>query len=339
VTSKIATISGFREVAGEEMSKQQLTISSGQSQSDIVLNKNGDMSTISILPEEDSFIKRLRLHQRAVGDFIRTKGEILLLSNMPGNIGDHLIWAGTERLLELEAIPYQRVTVEEVRNSLGKTLESSTLIVPGNAAMTTRWNEWLPGVIQKSSEIFQSVIIFPAEYEPEVESVDSALKCANVFPFAREAESYGQIKHYGKAALSLDPALWAFNFYDETSSDAGDMKLGKVLLALRTDAGSRLSESNLKPTYLNNDISLSTPSLSEFLSLIKTADTIVSDRLHVVVAAVMLGKSVRFIDPYNEKISRYVRYNFEDRFSDRLQQRDEKWLVQIGLAEIIESQS
>jgi hypothetical protein len=117
------------------------------------------------------------------------------------------------------------------------------------------------------------------------------------------------------------------------------MKLGKILMALRTDAGSRLSESNLKPTYLNNDISLSTPSLSEFLSSIKAADTIMSDRLHVVVAAVMLGKSVRFIDPYNEKISRYVRYNFEDRFSDRIQQRDEQWLVQMGFAEVIESQS
>jgi exopolysaccharide biosynthesis predicted pyruvyltransferase EpsI len=258
---------------------------------------------------------------------------------MPGNIGDHLIWLGTERLLGLENVSYTNISVTEVKSRITSFTQNATLIVPGSGALTSLFNEWLPETIEQASKLYERVVILPSEYEPNVPSVQRALERSNVFSFAREAVSYGKIKVYGKAALSLDPALWAFDFVHETKKDVGDNNPGAVLLALRSDSASLLLQSGLRPSNSNDDISISKTSLSEFISSIQQADTIVSDRLHVVVAAVMLGKSVRFIDPYNEKISRYVRYNFEDRFSHRLQQRDEKWLVQIGLAEVIESQS
>jgi exopolysaccharide biosynthesis predicted pyruvyltransferase EpsI len=258
---------------------------------------------------------------------------------MPGNTGDHLIWLGTERLLGLENLAYVKVTVTEVNTKTTRYPRNATLIVPGSGALTSLFNEWLPATIRHASSLFERVVILPSEYEPKTPIVHDALTCPNVFSYAREAESYGKIKAYGKAALSLDPALWAFDFNNDRRLDAGDNDLGKVLVALRTDAGSLLTQNNFKQADFNDDISLSKPNLSEFLSSISEADTIISDRLHVVVASTMLGKSVRFVDPFNEKISRYVGYTFEDEFNHRLQQRDERWLLQKGFAEMLDSQS
>ena len=58
-----------------------------------------------------------------------------------------------------------------------------------------------------------------------------------------------------------------------------------------------------------------------------------SDRLHVVVAAVMLGKAVHYVDPSRRKISAYVDYVFRDEFRNRLVQRDEQWLAAQGFIE------
>jgi hypothetical protein len=300
---------------------------------------NGNSERTSFLTESDPFLSRLRQYQRAFGNFMRTKGPLFLLSEMPGNIGDHLICLGTERLLGLENLLHTKISVTEVKLKIQGLPKNATLIVPGSGALTSLFNEWLPETIEEASKLFGRVFILPSEYEPDVPSVRRALMCSNVFTYARETVSYGKIKVYGKAALSLDPALWAFDFLNETRKDTGDKNLGKILLALRTDPASLLSKYGLKPSDSNNDISLSKPNLGEFISSISEADTIVSDRLHVVVAATMLGKSVRFIDPYDEKISRYVKYNFEDGFDHRLQQRDARWLVQTGLAETTESQS
>ena len=42
----------------------------------------------------------------------------------------------------------------------------------------------------------------------------------------------------------------------------------------------------------------------------------------------MLGKNVRFLDPYNKKISRYASFNFRDEFVESFTQIDERWLLQ-----------
>jgi exopolysaccharide biosynthesis predicted pyruvyltransferase EpsI len=287
------------------------------------------------LPESDLMISRLRQYQHALGGYLRTNGPLFLLAEMPGNVGDHLIWLGTERLLELENLQYTKISVTEVRTKIRRHPWNGTLVVPGSGALNALFSEWLPATIELASKLFERIVILPSEYEPHVQPVHDALSCSNVFAYAREVESYGKIKAYGRAALSLDPALWAFEFRNETRPGSGDHDPGKVLVALRTDSASVLEQRKLEPSPKNDDISLSKPNLSEFLASITESDTVVSDRLHVVVAATMLGKSVRFIDPYNEKISRYVRYNLEDEFNYRLQPRDEHWLLEAGYADFL----
>jgi exopolysaccharide biosynthesis predicted pyruvyltransferase EpsI len=90
---------------------------------------------------------------------------------------------------------------------------------------------------------------------------------------------------------------------------------------------------NLTQVKPNNDISLTCGNLDEFLDLIQRHDSVITDRLHVAVASLMLGKTVRYVDPYNQKISRYAKFNFGDEFRKSFQQRDESWLLGRGYVE------
>jgi hypothetical protein len=231
--------------------------------------------------------------------------------------------------MALEHLDFERVKLSQVPTLMEGDFDGTTLIVPGGGAWTSKFNEPLPSAVSQAAKVFRSVIVLPSEFENKVDCVHKALICPNVFPFAREVESYGELKRYCKASLSLDPAVWAFDFQGIAGGGRArnDDNLGQTLLALRTDSASLLSEENLKTIDSNDDISITTDNLSTFLQSIAAADTVVSDRLHVVVAATMLGKTVRFFDPYNHKISRYVRYNFGQRFNETVQQRDGKWLL------------
>jgi exopolysaccharide biosynthesis predicted pyruvyltransferase EpsI len=279
-----------------------------------------------------NFLHRMQAVGRPVTEVIRQIGPVWLLTEMPGNIGDHLIWLGTEALLTEGGCTSTDISVAELLQS-AKQPRPGTLVIPGSGALTVLWNEWLPELVQRAAGGFDRVLILPSEYEPEVPAVGLALSQPNVYAFARDAESFRKIRSYGRAALAMDPALWAMEFVPPTTSRT-DEDLGNVLLALRTDVGSCLPQLGLRPSAENNDISASTGSLPEFLECVKAVDTVVTDRLHVAVAAIMLGKHVRFPDLHNRKISRYIEYNFADEFSERIQQRSAKWLLERCYAEI-----
>ena len=279
-------------------------------------------------------LNRLATYADSLGRYLRVEPHLFLLSDMPGNIGDHLIWKGTQRLLKNQSIDFEHISVEHVIENLTSYSES-TLVIPGSGAMTSRWHEWLPATVIAAATYFKKVVILPSEYEPEVDIVHKALSLKNVWAFAREAKSYTKIKHYGRAAIALDSALYAFNFETVNHLERSDQDLGVVLIALRTDAGSMLPVKNLTQVESNNDISLTCRNLDEFLDLIQSHDSIITDRLHVAVASLMLGKTVRYADPYNQKISRYAKFNFRDEFEKSFQQRDESWLLDRGYVERI----
>lgn len=277
-------------------------------------------------------LNRFLAYKEGIGRYLRAEGHITLLSEMPGNIGDHLIWAGTQRLLTDQEIYFDRTSVEDISGG-NSNYTDSTLVIPGSGAMTSRWNEWLPTTVIAAASNFKKVIILPSEYEPEVAIVNRALSLRNVYALAREAGSYTRIKHYGRAGIALDPALYAFDFKAPNVPNRSDNELGRELIALRDDAGSMLTCKKLMPAQLNNDISLTCQNLDEFLRIINQSDSVITDRLHVAVAGLMLGKTVRYVDPYNQKIFRYAKFNFRDDFLKIFQQRDESWLLRRGYVE------
>jgi exopolysaccharide biosynthesis predicted pyruvyltransferase EpsI len=280
----------------------------------------------------------MRKHQESIAHFLHPTSPIYLLTEMQGNVGDQLIWAGTERMLCMSGLTFNRLTVQQLKEKIHKT--PGTLVVPGSGAFVDRWHEWLPDLIIFASPLFDRIVILPSQYDPNVPIVKKALQLENVFPFARDAHSYSKIKVFGKASLSLDPALWTIDFVptqDDKKEWDIDTAQVKSILALRTDKGSILADHGLQPAINNNDISLTCTDLNDFLNMIRQAHIVITDRLHVVVAAMMLGKQVHFVDPYDEKISRYIRYNFGDHFSNQLTQQTMDWLLINNHVELMKS--
>jgi hypothetical protein len=99
-------------------------------------------------------------------------------------------------------------------------------------------------------------------------------------------------------------------------------------VALREDKESQLPGQGERPNpLLNRDISLSSASLDEWLAAIAEAGEVVTDRLHVAVASVLLGKQLVYIDPCDAKISTYFLYTFRDAFSHLVTRCSHSWLV------------
>ena len=270
-----------------------------------------------------NFQERLNLYQKFYLNFFKEfHYPIDFLSNMPGNYGDHLIWSGCINLFNLINLNFNQLSYEELL--VTRERKSRILVIPGSGAMTLRWHEWLPELVIRMSKIYKKVIIMPSEYEIHVDIVFKALTLSNVYPMARDVTSYNQIKKISKALIAPDPALWALKFlpHNKIVSDTKN-----PLIALRDDLGSELIKNNFIISKSNLDISLSVNSLEDFIVTINKYNQIVTDRLHVLVASVMLGKKVYYLDPANEKITRYIQFHFRDDFKDQVSLITTQWLI------------
>jgi len=291
----------------------------------------GGMASSTGMPRSRGTLnERLKRQAQAINAFLLQCQPLTLLSEIPGNIGDHLIWLGTERMLTSSGLTFDRLPMQVLQGSLSQR-RKGILLIPGSGALTAKWHEWLPSLALVASKMFERVVILPSEFEPAVPIVHEVLLQENVFPFAREAESYAKIKGYGRAELALDLALWAGDCVSAQPDDY-EQSPKNQLLAMRKDAGSLLVDNGFKAAKHNNDISLSCKNLSEFWGCIRESSEVVTDRLHVAVAAVMLNKHVHYVDPYDHKISRYIRFNFQDEFHSQLHHHDPLWLMEQGLA-------
>ena len=271
------------------------------------------------------FFARRKLYRDALLSFIRAESDLYLLTDMPGNIGDHLICAGTRELLVSGNIRFKCIPVGKVANTARK---SSTLLIPGSGAFDQRWHEWLPDTVLAASNNFRRVIILPSSYDVSVPIVVKSLSQRNVFPFAREVKSYLSIKHLNHAALCFDCATF-FNFNEAGTTDLRVDEAKAPLLVLREDAGSLLGTQGYAPNpVINQDISLTTSCLDDWIAKIRNVTTVVTDRLHVGVAAVLLGKQLVYIDPYGEKLSTYFKYTFRESFKDRITRCSLSWLME-----------
>jgi exopolysaccharide biosynthesis predicted pyruvyltransferase EpsI len=280
------------------------------------IDEIGDMNNVEdteqLITHLESFLKRRELYGAMICSFLLGLRPVHLLTQLHGNIGDHLIWAGTKDLLKSGGVGFSEISVSDM---VSGRCAGETLVIPGSGALTTRWHEWLPALILEASEIFNRVVILPSSYDPSVTIVAKALSQPNVYAFAREPRSYREIKANGRAALALDPALFFLGFHDFSSGGAPIVESTNRLICLREDLSSPLPERGFKPNPLcNNDISLTSVGLDEFLQKIRAADLVITDRLHVAVAAVMSGKRIQYLDPYDGKISIYFSFAFRETF-------------------------
>jgi hypothetical protein len=280
------------------------------------------------------FYARRSAHRDKLLAYLGEQHDLHLLTEMRGNMGDQLIWPGTRDLLDSGQVPYSTTTLGEVGEAAHPL---STLLIPGSGAFDQRWHEWLPDTVCTAARDFGKVVILPSSFDPAVPIVAKCLALHNVHAFAREERSHRSIESLARASLSLDCAIYFHGFVDGSGAAALPAADGPLLLALREDEGSRLSAQGLRPDPLvNRDISLCTTRLAEWLDAVSRAARVVTDRLHVAVAAVLPGRRLMYVDPYDAKISTYFSYAFGDAFSHLVTRHSLSWLVHNGFAVPVE---
>jgi exopolysaccharide biosynthesis predicted pyruvyltransferase EpsI len=200
-----------------------------------------------------------------------------------GNMGDELIFAGTRQLLS--ALKYREVSITDlagVQGELGLITGGGSWCGPYQYMV-----EYLPQIERQ----FKRVIILPSSYDPAVPVIRRTLSQSSATFFARELVSYEQIRSICRAELAHDCAFF-FDFRPYRIQGGG------LLTSFRTDRESV----GLPLPPENNDLSLTCETLDEWLRTIARYEVVHTDRAHVMIAAAMLGKHVRFRSSNYHKI-------------------------------------
>ena len=223
----------------------------------------------------------------AVGDF----ADVTLLRSW-GNRGDDLIYAGSRRLLR--DYPYREWDIRAL-----------DLVSPGKTAIVSGGGGWckpfpaLAGLLPEIEKRFGRVVVFPSSFDTEDPGVRAALGRTKAVVFARERESFEQIRPLCDARLAHDTAFF-FDFAPYRSGHSHG-----VLHAFRRDAestGEAVPEDNL-------DISTECASLDEWLWAISRHELVRTDRAHVMIAAAMLGRKVECWPSTYHKVPAIARFS------------------------------
>src|SRR5262245_61986426 len=209
-----------------------------------------------------------------------------------GNLGDELIYAGTRQLLR--GLFYREIGIRSVEGASGHTA-----LIAGGGSWCEAYQE-MPAYLREVEKRFERVIVLPSSFEASVPAVKEALRSTKALVFARERESYRQIQGLCHARLAHDCALY-FDYGPYRRPGKG------VLNAFRTD---REGLSLMLPLD-NNDISVTSSSLDDWLWTISRHEVVQTDRAHVTIAAAMLEKRVRYRPSSYHKVPGIVEFSLE----------------------------
>ena len=208
-----------------------------------------------------------------------------------GNIGDDLIHAGTRRLLADAS--YREIGTWDMQDARGHTA-----LITGSGGWCIPFHHQLPGALPLIEERFENVIILPSTFDLAEPVVRNALERTKALVFARERESYEQIRHVCNADIGHDCAFF-FDFRPYRQRGNGRLD------AFRTDAESARAD---VPAG-NNDISVTCFGLDHWLWTIARHATVATDRAHVMIAAALMGKRIEYRGTNYHKVPAIAEYS------------------------------
>lgn len=215
-------------------------------------------------------------------EFAKGHNEVCLLKNI-GNRGDKLIELGT-----LEYFSRYNIKVNLIEfNDTEK--EGDLLFVSGSGAFYTDYCYNIINAIEKRYKKFKKIVILPSTFDLSSQAVrDWASNLPDhVTVFCREQESYNQMREFSKNVfMSIDMAFH-FNFQPYKKNNNG------TLVCFRKDGESSLNTPSIKEADCSEDLSLGdSEDYKSFLRRIAAYENVHTDRLHVCIAAALLGKNV-----------------------------------------------
>jgi exopolysaccharide biosynthesis predicted pyruvyltransferase EpsI len=235
-----------------------------------------------------TFTHELENSRRSLLGALDSRSDVTFI-RIHGNIGDELIYAGARQLLS--TVPYREISFRNLTQHQGHTA-----IIAGGGGWCRAFHS-LPNYLREAEQRFEKVVVFPSSFDTSVSCVKESLAGSKAIVFARERQSYSQIRNICDARLAFDTAFF-FNF--EPYRVPGR----ETLIAFRTD---KEAERHIVPLQ-NNDISCTCESMDEWLWEIARSNRILTDRAHVLIAAAMLGKKVRYRPSNYHKVSGIAEY-------------------------------
>ncbi|MBI3684909.1 polysaccharide pyruvyl transferase family protein [Candidatus Azambacteria bacterium] len=197
----------------------------------------------------------------------------------PGNYGDSLIWHGTKILLSSLNISEQYVDTSSPKYN-------DILLIDGGGNLVDYYSD-IREFLEKKPALYDEIIILPHTIfgEKQIEVLNNI--SSKLMVFCREKVSAEFLENrltHGEVYLWHDCAF--YNKFPLALSGKG------VLNAFRSDKESILHRLPVS----NNDLSYNgyaTKPLKELIDFLQKYEQINTDRLHMAIAATLLGKRVR----------------------------------------------
>lgn len=246
-----------------------------------LLGRESDSVKNGIPPRAASAIEESRKKLRAAISEVSAGGGLTFVHSY-GNRGDDLIYAGARQLLK--GLQYEEISARKKLREAG----GHTAIMSGGGDWCHAFHSFDPKVFAELEKRFENLILLPTTFDPSVPLVRYVLKRTKALIFARERESYRRIKNLCNADIAYDTAFF-FDYAPYKQKGEG------LLNAYRIDPETARAEGTdamLPPD--NNDISMTCESLDEWLWTISRHEVIHTDRAHVMIAGVMMGKRVEY---------------------------------------------
>lgn len=196
-----------------------------------------------------------------------------------GNYGDSLIWHGTKKLLS-------SLNISEHCVNISSSKYNNTLFIDGGGNLVDYYSD-IKNFLIKKPALYNEIVIFPHTIfgEKQVEILNNVF--SNLTIFCREKISAKFLENRLKRAKIY---LWHdcafYNEFPRMPAGSG------ILNSFRSDIESIL---NIKPES-NNEISCNgyaTKPLDDLVAILKKYAQVNTDRLHIAIGAVLLGKKVK----------------------------------------------
>jgi len=228
----------------------------------------------------------------------------------PGNYGDSLIWHGTKILLSSLNISEHYVDISSPKNN-------DVLFIDGGGNFVDYYSDVKNFLIKKPA-LYREIVILPHTIfgEKQIEILNNISSSLTIF--CREKVSAKFLKNrltHGEIYLWHDCA-----FYNKFSL----IPVGRgILNAFRSDVESILN----KRSESNSDLSYSgyaTKPLNEFIEVLQKYAQVNTDRLHIAIGSVLLGKQVKLFPNsyyknkavFDYSLKKFPNINFVEKFND-----------------------
>lgn len=212
----------------------------------------------------------------------------------PGNWGDSLINLGTSQFLKAYSIPYRQVS-RKVLLEEDVTKKNRVLVVGGGGGWCSVWSSTAP-FVSKVSGLYGHVVVLPSTYEPD--QVEIVSDCQNVTLVSRD----GAVPSGLKDNFSCHDMAFFIDREEGFDPQTGPSRFSGIQ-AFRHDKESALAESQ-RPAK-NYDLSLLGNAFDrphELFTILSRFANVSTDRLHIGIAACLMGINVNLYPSKLNKI-------------------------------------